>query len=166
MPTTRRYWLVKSEPDCFSYDDLLRAPKKTTHWSGVRNYQARNFMRDQMQVGDGVFYYHSSTEPPGIVGTAEVVREGYPDHTALDPKDDHYDPKQTDANPIWYMVDIRAVKKFDNMLSLNDLRHIRALEGMELLKRGSRLSVQPVSAREWEAICAMAEEGTGRPARR
>ena len=153
----RRYWLVKSESDCFSFDDLLASPKKTTFWSGVRNYQARNFMRDQMQVGDGVLYYHSTVEPIGIVGTAEVVRAGYPDPTARNPKDDHYDPKSTEDNPIWYMVDIRAVKKFKTLLTLNDLRQVRALEGMELLKRGSRLSVQPVSASEWATISKMAD---------
>jgi len=152
--TARRYWLVKSEPDCFSYDDLLASPKQTTCWSGVRNYQARNFMRD-MKKGDGVLFYYSSAEPPGVVGVAEVVREAYPDGTARDPKDDHYDPKSTEANPIWEMVDIKAVERFDNFLPLNDLRQVRALEGMELLKRGSRLSVQPVSAKEWETICRM-----------
>jgi predicted RNA-binding protein with PUA-like domain len=151
----RQYWLVKSEPDCFSFDDLLRAPKQTTYWSGVRNYQARNFMRDQMQPGDGVLYYHSGAEPPGVVGIAEVVKAAYPDFTARDPKDDHYDPKSTEANPIWYMVDIRGVEKFPNFLSLSDLRHVRALEKMELLKRGSRLSVQPVRAAEWSAILKM-----------
>lgn len=151
----RNYWLVKSEPDCFSYDDLAHAPKQTTHWSGVRNYQARNFMRDQMKKGDGVLYYHSSAEPPGIVGVAEVVKAGYPDHTARDPKDDHYDPKSTEDNPIWYMVDIKAVEKFRNYLSLNDLKHVRVLEKMELLRRGSRLSVQPVRAEEWAAILKM-----------
>jgi len=148
----RNYWLVKSEPDCFSYDDLVRSPKQTTHWSGVRNYQARNFMRDQMQRGDGVLYYHSSTEPPGIVGIAEVIKAGYPDFTAWNPKDDHYDPKSTETSPIWYMVDIKAVEKLPNFLSLNDLKHIRALEKMELLRRGSRLSVQPVRPAEWAAI--------------
>ena len=152
MPPTRRYWLVKSEPDCFSFDDLLAAPNKTTHWSGVRNYQARNFMRE-MKKGDGVLYHHSGAEPPGIVGMAEVVKEAYPDFTARDPKDDHFDPKSSEENPIWYMVDIRAKERFSNFLSLNDLRHIRALEKMELLKRGSRLSVQPVTEREWTAIC-------------
>jgi len=151
----RNYWLVKSEPDCFSYDDLTHEPKQTTHWSGVRNYQARNFMRDQMKKGDGVLYYHSSTEPPGIVGIAEVVKAGYPDHTARNPKDDHYDPKSTEDNPIWYMVDIKAVEKFRNYLSLNDLKHVRVLEKMELLRRGSRLSVQPVRAEEWAAILKM-----------
>jgi predicted RNA-binding protein with PUA-like domain len=157
---TRRYWLVKSEPDCFSYEDLLAAPKQTTGWSGVRNYQARNFMRE-MKLGDGVIFYYSSAEPPGVVGLTEVVREAYPDHTAMDPKDDHFDPKHTPENPIWSMVDIRAVEKLPNFLSLTDLRQMPALEKMELLKRGSRLSVQPVSAAEWDSIVRM---GRGKPA--
>jgi predicted RNA-binding protein with PUA-like domain len=151
----RRFWLLKSEPDCFSYDDLVAAPGKTTYWSGVRNYQARNFMRDSMKVGDGVLFYHSGAQPPGVVGTAEVVKEAYPDFTAWDPSDEHYDPKSPKDRPIWYMVDVRAAEKFSNFLSLNDLRQIRALEKMELLKRGSRLSVQPVSPDEWETICRM-----------
>lgn len=153
--TGRRYWLVKSEPDCFSYDDLLAAPNKTTFWSGVRNYQARNFMRDQMKKGDGVLFYYSGAEPPGVVGTAEVAKEAYPDFTARDPKDDHFDPKSSEENPIWYMVDIKAGRRFANFLSLKDLRNARALEQMELLKRGSRLSVQPVSPTEWDVICEM-----------
>jgi predicted RNA-binding protein with PUA-like domain len=115
-------------------------------------------MRDGMKKGDGVLYYHSNAEPNGVVGIAEVAKEAYPDHTARDPKDDHYDPKSTEANPIWYMVEIKAVEKFPNFLSLNDLRSVRALEQMELLKRGSRLSVQPVSAKEWETILKMGHE--------
>lgn len=152
-----RYWLMKSEPDCFSIDDLAKEPKKTTCWSGVRNYQARNFMKE-MELGDLVLFYHSSTEPPHIAGVAEVVKKAYPDRTALDPKDDHYDPKATPAKPIWEMVDIRFVKKFAVPLSLNDLRPVAALEKMELLKRGSRLSVQPVTATEWKAIEKLAEK--------
>jgi predicted RNA-binding protein with PUA-like domain len=155
MPPTRRYWLLKSEPDCFSYDDLLVAPRQTTSWSGVRNYQARNFLRDDMRKGDGILFHYSSAEPSGIVGTAEVVRDGYPDPTAWDPKDDHFDPKSTKDTPIWYMVDIRAKERFANFLSLKDLRHVRALEHMELLRRGSRLSVQPVTEQEWIVICDM-----------
>jgi predicted RNA-binding protein with PUA-like domain len=115
-------------------------------------------MRDQMQKGDGVLFYYSSAEPPGVVGIAEVAKEGYPDFTAWDAKDDHFDPKSSPEKPIWYMVDIKAVEKFANFLFLNDLRHVRALEKMELLKRGSRLSVQPVSPDEWEAICRMGRD--------
>lgn len=148
----RRYWLLKSEPDCFSYDDLLASPRQTTHWSGVRNYQARNFMRDDMKKGDGVLFYYSSAAPAGIVGTAEIVREGYPDSTAWDPSNEHFDPKSSESNPIWYMVDVRAGEQFTQFLDLPGLRHIRALEHMELLRKGSRLSVQPVRADEWGAI--------------
>ncbi len=157
----RRYWLVKSEPDCFSFDDLLKAPKKTTFWSGVRNYQARNFMRDEFKKGDGVLYYHSNANPPHIAGIAEVVKEAYPDHTALDPKDDHFDPKSSEENPIWYMVDIKAIEKLKKPLTLSDLRQVGSLEKMELLKKGSRLSVQPVTAEEWYAICTMGLVKTG-----
>jgi len=152
-----RYWLMKSEPDCFSIDDLAKVPKKTTCWDGVRNYQARNFMKE-MELGDQVLFYHSSTEPPHIAGIAEVAKKAYPDHTALDPKDDHYDPKATPEKPIWEMVDIKFVKKFDAPLSLDDLRPVAALEKMELLRRGSRLSVQPVTAAEWKAIEKLAEK--------
>ena len=154
--TDRRYWLVKSEPSCFSFDDLRAAPERTTCWSGVRNFQARNFMRDDMKPGDGVLYYHSSAEPAGIVGTAEVVKAGYPDHTAWDQKDEHFDPRSTKAAPVWYMVDIKAGKPFPRLLALAELRKIPALDGMELLKRGSRLSVQPVTEREWNAILELA----------
>lgn len=161
MPATqksaesRRFWLLKTEPDCFSYDDLLASPRRTTHWSGVRNYQARNFMRDDMRKGDGVLFYHSSVDPAGIVGTAEIARAGYPDFTAWDPEEEHFDPKCSEANPIWYMVDIRARRAFKRFLSLSHLRQHKALEKMELLRRGSRLSVQPVSPTEWDAVVAM-----------
>ena len=148
----RRYWLLKSEPDCFSYDDLLAAARRTTHWSGVRNYQARNFIRDDMSPGDGVLFYHSSASPAGIVGTAEIVREGYPDFTAWDPSDEHFDPKSSESNPVWYMVDVRAGERFRHFIDLPSLRHVRELEAMELLRKGSRLSVQPVRANEWAAI--------------
>ncbi len=148
---------MKSEPTCFSIDDLAKAPKKTTSWDGVRNYQARNFMKE-MEKGDQVLFYHSSTEPPHIAGIAEVVKKAYPDHTALDPKDDHYDPKATPEKPIWEMVDIKFVRKFDAPLMLDDLRPVAALEKMELLRRGSRLSVQPVTASEWKAIEKLADK--------
>ena len=152
-----KYWLMKSEPDCFSIDDLAKAPKKTTCWDGVRNYQARNFMR-AMEIGDQVFFYHSSVEPACVVGVAEVVKKAYPDHTALDSKDEHYDPKATPANPIWEMVDIKFVRKFDEPLTLEDLRDAKGLETMELLRRGSRLSVQPVTATEWKVVSNLAEK--------
>ena len=151
----KRYWLVKSEPDVFSFDDLLKAPKKTTHWDGVRNYQARNTMRDDMKKGDGVFFYHSSSDPTGIVGICEVVKEAYPDHTAFDAKDPHFDPKSKKDAPTWYMVDLKAVKKLPRLVTLAELKGVKGLEKMVLLQRGSRLSVQPVTAREWEVVTGL-----------
>jgi len=147
------YWLVKSEPEVFSFSDLLKAPKKTTFWDGVRNYQARNTLRDQMKKGDLVFFYHSNAEETGIAGICEVVKEGYPDHTALDPKHDHFDPKSKADAPTWYMVDVRAVEAFPKVLTLAELRGMKGLEKMPLLQKGSRLSVQPVAASEWALIC-------------
>ncbi len=160
MPTStdRRYWLVKSEPDVFSFDDLLKKPRQTTHWDGVRNYQARNTMRDDMKKGDLVFFYHSSTDPAEIVGIAEVAREGYPDPTALDPADSHFDPKSKADAPTWYMVDLKAVERLPRPLSLAELRGVKGLERMTLLQKGSRLSVQPVTAAEWKTITAHAEK--------
>lgn len=151
-----RYWLLKSEPDCFSIDDLSKAKNQTTYWDGVRNYQARNFMRDEMRPGDRVLYYHSSAEPPAVVGTATIVKPGYPDFTAEDKSADHYDPKHTAKNPIWYMVDIKLDEIFPRVLPLEELRGMAALKEMELLKRGSRLSVQPVREAEFEAIVKLA----------
>jgi predicted RNA-binding protein with PUA-like domain len=142
---------VKSEPDVFSFDDLLARPNHTTHWDGVRNYQARNFMRDDMKTGDLVFFYHSGEEP-AIVGVAEVVRDGYPDHSALDPKDSHFDPKSKPDAPTWYMVDLRAVERLARPLPLAELRGVVGLEKMTLLQKGSRLSVQPVTPDEWATI--------------
>lgn len=162
----RRFWLLKSEPDSFSYDDLLAAPHQTTFWSGVRNYQARNFMRDDMKHGDGVLFYHSGANPAEIVGTAEIVREGYPDFTAWDASDDHYDPKSTEQNPIWYMVDVRADKRLTEFLDLPRLRHVRELENMELLRKGSRLSVQPVRAKEWETVLRLGGRAAGQLSKR
>lgn len=160
--STIRYWLVKSEPECFSIDHLAAAPKQTTYWSGVRNYQARNMLRDEMKPGDRVLYYHSNAEPPAVVGLATVVRPGYPDHTAENKSDDHYDPKHTKSNPIWYMVDIRFDEKFPRILALDELRGVSALKDMELLKRGSRLSVQPVRKTEFDAIVKLAHQKVGK----
>jgi len=156
MPATSKYWLLKTEPESFSIQDLARAPKKTTCWDGVRNYQARNFMRDEMQVGDRVLFYHSSTESPAIVGTATIVREGYPDPTAWDKSDHHYDPASSPENPRWCMVDIRLERIFDEALPLSQLRGVAALKEMELLRKGSRLSVQPVRKVEFEAVLKLA----------
>ena len=150
------HWLVKSEPDVFSFADLLKAPKKTTCWDGVRNYQARNTLRDQMKTGDRVFYYHSNAEPSGIAGICEVVREGYPDHTAFDPKDPHFDPKSRRDEPTWYMVDVRAVAPFPRLVTLAELKGVKGLEKMALVQKGSRLSVQPVSSSEWAIVCRIA----------
>ncbi len=161
MGRPRHCWLVKSEPDCFSIADLAAAPGGATCWSGVRNYQARNFMRDGMKLGDEVLYYHSNAEPPAIVGRAVVSREAYPDHTALDPADDHFDPKSSPENPIWQMVDIRYVEAFSRPLPLEALRGVKGLESMELLKRGSRLSVQPVAAKEFDIILSLAHASNG-----
>ncbi|MBK8313110.1 MAG: EVE domain-containing protein [Acidobacteria bacterium] len=152
-----KHWLMKSEPESFSIDDLAKMPGKTTFWDGVRNYQARNFMRE-MEPGDQVFFYHSNADPPSIVGIAEVVKKAYPDPTALDPRNHHYYPKSTPANPIWEMVDIRLIRKFDQALSLDRLRDVPGLEKMELLRKGSRLSVQPVKPQEWKIILRIAEK--------
>jgi predicted RNA-binding protein with PUA-like domain len=152
---SRRYWLVKSEPDVFSFDDLWKSPGRTTCWDGVRNYQARNFLRDDMKTGDRVLFYHSGVEPMAVVGVAEVVREGYPDHTAFDARDPHHDPKSKPDAPTWYMVDLRAIERFVRPLTLGELRATPGLEGMMLLQRGSRLSVQPVTPEEWAVVYAL-----------
>lgn len=151
------YWLFKSEPDCFSFDDLLASPGRTTGWDGVRNFQARNFLRDDMKVGDGVLYYHSGANPPAIAGIAEVVEEGHPDPTAFDPSSDHPDPRSRPEAPTWYQVKIRAVRPIEPPIGLPGLRGIAALAGMELLKKGSRLSIQPVRPEEWDAVLALAD---------
>ncbi|HJU04599.1 MAG TPA: EVE domain-containing protein [Nitrospiraceae bacterium] len=157
MPGKNRYWLMKSEPSCFSIQDLEKAPKRTTSWDGVRNYQARNYLR-QMKAGDQVLFYHSNADPPSVVGVAEVVRKAYPDPTAFDPQDAHYDPKSDRAKPTWDAVDIRLVQIFSQSLSLDQLRAEPGLKGMELLRRGSRLSVQPVSVEEWKTIFELAKK--------
>ncbi len=149
------YWLVKSEPDEFSIKDLKNRPGETEHWDGVRNYQARNFMRDQMKKGDTAFFYHSNCDEPGIAGVIEIVREGYPDHTAFDPNDPHYDTKSTPDNPRWYMVDVRFIREFKRTISLKELKSQRALKDMQLVQRGNRLSVMPVTPREWKTITEM-----------
>ncbi len=149
--TRPRYWLMKSEPTAFSFEDLVRSKNSTNHWDGVRNYQARNYLRE-MRVGDQVLFYHSNCEQPAVVGTAEVVREAYPDHTQFDPRDIHYDPKATREKPNCDMVDLRARHAFRAPVPLEVLRKASGLKHMVLLRRGSRLSVQPVSSREWEII--------------
>lgn len=149
------YWLFKTEPGCFSLDDLAFSPDFTTSWDGVRNYQARNLMRS-MQTGDLGFFYHSGKKPE-IAALVEVVREAYPDHTAQDPKNNHFDPKATPEDPRWYMVDVKLVRRFEPPIPLAQLREQPELDGMELLKRGSRLSVQPVEEKAFKHIMAMAD---------
>lgn len=146
-----RYWLMKSEPDEVSIDDVLAAPNKTVPWFGVRNYQARNFMRDDMQPGDLAFFYHSSCAEPGIAGIVEIVSPAYPDATQFEPASHYHDPKATTAAPRWISVDVKAVRK-SRLLSLKELRTYPALEAMRLLAKGSRLSVMPVEPSEWKYI--------------
>ena len=150
------YWLFKSEPNCFAFADLVASPDRTSGWDGVRNFQARNMLRDSIKRGDLVLFYHSSTDPTAVAGVAEVVREGHPDPTAFDPDADHFDPKSDPAKPTWYQVAIRAVKAIDPPIPLAKLREVNELDGMELLRKGSRLSVQPVKAGEWKAIMKLA----------
>ena len=149
-----RYWLMKSEPNEYSIDDLKK--DKKTHWDGVRNYQARNFMRDDMKPGDGVFYYHSNTDIPGIVGLAEVCSESYPDHTAFDANDKHFDPKSDPENPRWMMVDIKFKRKLKHPISLAQTKeHTDLLDGFALIRRGNRLSVMPVDKNHWNFILTL-----------
>jgi len=149
-----KYWLLKSEPGCYSIDDLAAEPDQTTSWTGVRNFQARNFLRDQMEEGDLAIFYHSVTDP-SAVGVAQVVRAGHPDPTAMDPQDSHFDPRSTPEKPLWFAVDVRFVQKFATPVPLAAMRQVRALSGMELLRKGSRLSVLPVTEEEFGIVCRM-----------
>ncbi len=160
----RRYWLFKSEPDVFSIHDLEAAESRTTGWDGVRNYQARNFLRDDVQVGDGVLFHHSNADPPAIVGTARVVRAGHPDPTAFDPAHPHFDPKSRPDTPTWYQVAIRLDAIFPEPVTLPRLKATSGLAGMELLRKGSRLSIQPVTPAEWRVVLGLAGVNE-RPAR-
>jgi predicted RNA-binding protein with PUA-like domain len=156
-PGERRYWLVKSEPDVFSFDDLLRSFNKTTPWNGVRNFVARNFLRDGMKLGDRVFYYHSGSDhPPAIVGICEVVREAYPDETAFDSASEGFDAKSDRSKPTWFMVDVRAVAQFTHPVTLEQIKARKELKHMAILRIG-RLSVTPVTPDEWSTITRMAE---------
>lgn len=146
-----RYWLMKSEPGTYSLEDLKNAPQQIDHWDGVRNYQARNFMRDEMQVGDRVLFYHSGKQP-AAVGTARIVSAGYPDHTARDPGNAHYDPRSTPGNPVWFMVDVKFESEFDCPIPLKELREVPALKDMLLVRRGNRLSVMPVAKKEFDTV--------------
>ena len=153
-----RYWLMKSEPDEASIDHALAAPDRTLPWTGVRNYQARNFMRDDMRVGDGVLFYHSSCAEPGIAGIAEVASACYPDPTQFDPASPYHDPKSAQENPRWLLVDVRALRK-TRLIPLAELRAHPALGAMQILRRGNRLSITPVSADEWEFIVERLAKG-------
>lgn len=149
------YWLMKSEPDTFGIEDLKKRPNQTEHWDGVRNYQARNMMRDDMKLGDQVFFYHSNCAEPGIVGMMEVVKEGYPDHTAFDPDDKHFDPKSDPAKPTWMMVDVKYVRTLSRTITLIELKQKPELSDLALVKRGSRLSIMPVTKMQWDFILSL-----------
>ena len=164
-PGERRYWLMKSEPEVFSFDDLLAAPDRTTHWDGVRNYVARNLMREGMRVGDLVLFYHSNAEPSGVAGIAEVVREAYPDPSQFDPRSEYHDPASTREAPTWVAVDVRAVEKLPQVVTLDAMRADPALEGLETTRRGSRLSVHPVTSAHFSRIASAARSSSAVPDR-
>ena len=147
-----RYWLLKSEPGTYSIDDLKNEKNKITHWDGVRNYQARNFMRDDMKKGDLSFFYHSNCKEPGIVGVVNVVKESYPDFTAFDPEDHHYDPKSDPNKPRWFMVDVGFKKKFKQVITLTELKRNPKLKDMLILRKGNRLSITPLTKEQWDAV--------------
>lgn len=157
----RQYWLMKSEPDVFSIDDLEK--KQVECWDGVRNYQARNFMRDEMKIGDRVLFYHSNAKPPGVAGLARVARRAYPDHTAFDPKSPYFDVKSDAQNPRWVMVDIAFEEKFPALLPLSLLQETPGLEDMMVTRKGMRLSVQPVTPAEWKIVVKLGRKA--RPSR-
>lgn len=149
------HWLVKSEPDVFSIDDLANSPGQTTYWDGVRNYQARNFLRDSMKLGDKVLFYHSNTEPMAVAGWCEIVKEGYPDSSAFDPDSKYFDAASTPENPVWIMIDIKLKEKFPRQVTLQEIKDNPALDGILLTKRGNRLSVFPVSEEHFDEIVKM-----------
>lgn len=153
------YWLVKSEPDVFSIDDLKNCPKKTDSWDGVRNYQARNFMKE-MQKGDQVLFYHSNAKEIGVVGICKVVKEAYPDHTAWDKKSKYFDTKSGPDNPRWFMVDVKWQESFPRVVSLNEMKEMKSLANMRLIQKGNRLSVMPVAKAEFESILRVARQKT------
>ena len=153
-----KYWLMKSEPDVYGIDHLRAEKRKTDYWDGIRNYQARNFMRDEMKKGDLAFFYHSNCEEPAIVGVMEIVREGYPDHTAFLSNEKYFDAKSAPDNPRWFMVDVRFKKKFKSPVTLKALKEEKALAQMRLVQRGNRLSILPVAAKEWKHILKMTGE--------
>ncbi len=154
----KKYWLFKSEPNAFSIDDLDKSRGKRTYWDGVRNYQARNFLRDEIRKGDGVLFYHSNADPLAIVGYCEVVKEGYPDHTQFDPDNKHFDPTTLQKEPRWYMVDIKLVEKFKHSVTLKETKENAKLKDMRLIQRGNRLSVMPITKKEWDEILKLGEK--------
>nr|VFJ51003.1 MAG: Predicted RNA-binding protein, contains PUA-like domain [Candidatus Kentron sp. FW] len=155
-----QYWLMKSEPGEFSIEDLAQRPGQREPWDGVRNYQARNMLRDRMKMEDLAFFYHSNCAEPGIVGIMRIIREGYPDATAFDPEDKHFDPKSDPQNPRWYRVDVELVRIFPGTLSLRELKRYPELADMPLVQRGNRLSVMPVSANQWDFILSLVDSPT------
>lgn len=151
----KKFWLVKSEPSVFSWDDLKKTENQTTYWNGVRNYQARNYLRDEMKIGDLVLFYHSNADPLAVMGVCEVVKEGYPDHTQFDPSDDHYDPKADPKNPTWFMVDLKLKSEFKKPVTLEQIKSNPKLKDMKLVQKGNRLSVMPVTKTEFDEIVRM-----------
>ena len=154
----KKFWLIKSEPTVFSLNDLKKSKNQTTFWDGVRNYQARNFLRDEMKKGDQVLFYHSNSDPLAIMGVCEVVKEGYPDHTQFYPDNDHYDPKADPKNPTWMMVDIKFVKEFKTPVTIDAIKANPKLKSMKLIARGNRLSVMPVAKDEFDEISKMGDK--------
>ncbi len=154
----RQYWLMKSEPDEFGIDDLASRKNQTTYWEGIRNYQARNFMRDDMKVGDHIFFYHSRANPLAIVGTMRVASEPYPDPSQFNPDSKYFDEKATEEKPRWFLVDVQLIKKFDKPVLRDDIKNEAELADMMLIKKGSRLSIQPVTEQEWKKVHNMAGE--------
>ena len=155
----RRYWLFKSEPTAYSFADLMAEANQTAEWDGVRNYQVRNFMRDDMKVGDRILFYHSTAKPLAVVGVARIVGESYPDSTAFDPAEKHYDPKSKPDSPAWLMVDIQGEREFDRPVTLQEIKENPKLESMLLVKKGMRLSIQPVTQEEWDEVIALGTIG-------
>jgi predicted RNA-binding protein with PUA-like domain len=154
-----KYWLMKSEPTVFGIDDFAKAPKRRTSWDGVRNYQARNMLRDEMKKGDLAFFYHSSCDVPGIYGIVKIAREGYADPTAFDPTHDHFDPKSDPKAPTWYMVDVELVERFEKPVTLSILKkNSHVLADMLVLRKGNRLSITPVSEKHWKLACLLTRD--------
>ena len=151
----KKYWLIKSEPSVFSIEDLKKSKNQTTFWDGIRNYQARNFLRDEMKKGDQVLFYYSNTDPNAVVGICEVVKEGYADHTQFDPENKHFFPSADPQNPIWFMVDVKFLKEFKNPVTLQDIKENPRLKNIRLMQKGNRLSVMPIEKAEFDEIVKM-----------